>query len=141
MKRISLFTIAVLIAAVSVNAAFAASSTAKAKTKKPHTSMLGKLMHPKAKPGAPAGAPTISGSIIGDKKTHVYHLPSDKYTLPAVQNRVYFKTVAQATAAGYRHAGSGAASGKRPMKKMGMKMSSKSTGHGHAMKTHKMATH
>ena len=50
----------------------------------------------------------LSGGIIGNKNTHVYHLAGDKGSLPSPANRVYFRTEAQAMAAGYRKAGSGA---------------------------------
>ena len=52
-----------------------------------------------------AGMPGVAGQIIGDKKSHVYHLPGSKGTLPAPQNRVYFASAAQAQAAGFRQAG------------------------------------
>jgi hypothetical protein len=47
----------------------------------------------------------FAGATIGNKRTHVYHLPGDKGSLPAAQNRVYFHSVAEATAAGYHAAG------------------------------------
>jgi hypothetical protein len=47
----------------------------------------------------------FAGAIIGNKRTHVYHLPGDKGNLPAAQNRVYFHSAAEATAAGYHAAG------------------------------------
>lgn len=52
-----------------------------------------------------SGSSMMSGNIIGNKKTHVFHLPGDKGQLPAPQNRVYFRTESQAMAAGYREAG------------------------------------
>lgn len=45
------------------------------------------------------------GSIIGNKNTHVYHLPGDTSSLPAPKNRVYFTTELQAMAAGYHKSG------------------------------------
>jgi len=51
-------------------------------------------------------APPVAGNIIGDKNTKVYHLPGDRGTLPMEKNRVYFRTEAEAVAAGFRHAGS-----------------------------------
>lgn len=133
MRKIPLLASLIVILALAGAAVQAASSTAN--TKKPHTSILSRLIHHKTTPGAtPAGAPMISGSVIGDKKTHVYHLPGDKYTLPSAKNRVYFKTEAQAKAAGYRHAGSaGSTSGK--------KKTAKPTGHGHMAMSHKMTMH
>jgi hypothetical protein len=47
----------------------------------------------------------ISGGIIGNKRTHVYHLPGDTGNLPAAKNRVYFHNEAEARAAGYHPAG------------------------------------
>jgi len=44
------------------------------------------------------------GQFIGNKRSHVFHLPGDKGTLPAPQNRVYFKSAAAAEAAGYHQA-------------------------------------
>lgn len=45
------------------------------------------------------------GKIIGNKNTHVYHLPGDKGNLPEMKNRVYFRTEAEARRAGYHLAG------------------------------------
>jgi hypothetical protein len=45
-----------------------------------------------------------SGQIVGNKKTKIYHLAGDKSTLPAEKNRVYFRTVQDAMAAGYHAA-------------------------------------
>ena len=50
------------------------------------------------------GHPIMGGRIIGNKRTRVYHLPGDK-NLPSPQNRVYFRTEAEAMRAGYRRAG------------------------------------
>ena len=44
------------------------------------------------------------GPIIGNKRSHVYHLPGDG-RLPAEANRVYFQTEAEAQAAGYHTSG------------------------------------
>ncbi len=63
-----------------------------------------------------------SGNIIGNKSTKVYHMPGDK-NLPNINNRVYFKTVAQATAAGYHAAGKGGKKAGSKMKTTGAKMS------------------
>ena len=51
--------------------------------------------------------PLFAGNIIGNKRTHVYHMKGDPGALPAPQNRVYFRTEAQAIAAGYHRAGHG----------------------------------
>ena len=48
-----------------------------------------------------------SGRIIGNKNTHVYHMAGDMGNMPSPQNRVYFRSEAEARAAGYRMAGSG----------------------------------
>ena len=42
--------------------------------------------------------PLFAGNIIGNKRTHVYHMKGDPGALPAEQNRVYFQTEAQAVA-------------------------------------------
>jgi len=54
------------------------------------------------------GHPMLGGRVIGNKNTHVYHLPSDKSPLPEPKNRVYFRSEADAIRAGYHHAGAGA---------------------------------
>ena len=53
-----------------------------------------------------SGHSMMGGQIIGNKNSHVYHLPGDKGALPAPQNRVYFSSAAAAQAAGYHAAGS-----------------------------------
>ena len=53
------------------------------------------------------GHSMTGGQIIGNKKSHVYHLPGDKGALPSPQNRVYFTSAAAAQAAGYHASGSG----------------------------------
>jgi hypothetical protein len=56
--------------------------------------------------GATAGSRApFAGAIIGNKRTRVFHLPGEKGSLPAEKNRVYFHSVAEATAAGYHPAG------------------------------------
>lgn len=52
------------------------------------------------------GSTFMSGGIVGNKNTHVYHMSGDKGNMPAANNRVYFHTEAEAQAAGYRAAGS-----------------------------------
>ncbi len=64
------------------------------------------------RPGMMGGHPMMGGSmmggrIIGNKNSHVYHMPGDGGSLPAPQNRVYFSSVAAAQAAGYHAAGGG----------------------------------
>lgn len=73
-----------------------------------------KPAEPQKKPGLMAKmkgmlhkkAPAGQGQIIGNKNSKVYHLPGAGGNLPAEKNRVYFKTEAEAKAAGYRPAGS-----------------------------------
>lgn len=50
------------------------------------------------------GSAVLGGNIIGNKNSLVYHMATD-HNLPAPKNRVYFKTVAAAEAAGYHAAG------------------------------------
>ena len=128
MKKISIAAPLAIALALICGAALAApTSTATAKTKKP--GLLSKILHhgkgttKTTGKGAAKGSamPPGTGSIIGDKNTKVYHLPSDKYMLPAEKNRVYFKTEAQAKAAGYHHAGA-KAGGSKTSKKSGHKL-------------------
>jgi hypothetical protein len=49
---------------------------------------------------------SMGGGFIGNKNSHVYHMPGDKGAMPSAQNRVYFPTAAAAEAAGYRRVGS-----------------------------------
>ena len=80
-----------------------------------HHGILGRIFHRPApsstgRPGfpgmrVPGRLNPISGGIVGNKRTHVYHLPGDRGALPAAQNRVYFHTEGQAMAAGYHRAG------------------------------------
>ena len=76
--------------------------------------MPGHMMpyHPGMMPGRPGMIgghmmPGMSGGIVGNRKTHVFHMPGDPGALPAPQNRVYFHTMQQAMAAGYHRAGGG----------------------------------
>ena len=92
-----------------------------------HQGILSRLFHPKPKPGmVPMHSGTMpmhstmgahsyrtmgshammSGQIIGNKNSHVFHMPGDKGALPSPQNRVYFPSAAAAQAAGYHAAGS-----------------------------------
>ena len=61
---------------------------------------------PNAVTGAASGAAAAQGSIVGNKRTHVYHLSGDGH-LPAERNRVYFQTEGDARAAGYHPVGGG----------------------------------
>ena len=57
-----------------------------------------------ARPNPPAPAASqgqIVGQIIGNKRSHVYHVGDDGH-LPGEKNRVYFATEAEAQKAGYR---------------------------------------
>ncbi len=68
---------------------------------------------------APTGAMpgTMQGQIIGDRKTRVYHLPGDNGQLPKEKNRVYFRTEAEAQAAGYHAAHTRHRTGRRVPKR------------------------
>ena len=61
-------------------------------------------MHPGMAPGRPGGMAAI-GRIIGNKRTHVYHLPGTPGALPSAANTVYFPSEAAAMRAGYHRAG------------------------------------
>jgi hypothetical protein len=57
------------------------------------------------RPRVAVGSPApIAGGIVGNKRTHVYHLPGDTGNMPAPQNRVYFRSEAEAMAAHYHAA-------------------------------------
>jgi len=60
------------------------------------------------------GSQAMMGHVVGNKKTHVYHLPGDRGALPAPQNRVYFSSAAAAQAAGYHGVGGGTSSSMMP---------------------------
>lgn len=94
---------ATLIAALVASALPATAQTPPPPPAPAHHGILSHLLHHPAK-ATPAKSP-IAGSIIGNKKSHVYHLAGDKGSLPSAANRVYFRTQAQAIAAGYHHAG------------------------------------
>ena len=47
------------------------------------------------------------GRIVGNKRTHVYHLPGTPGALPSAANQVYFTSEAAAMRAGYHRAGAG----------------------------------
>ncbi|HEX8708851.1 MAG TPA: MBL fold metallo-hydrolase [Pyrinomonadaceae bacterium] len=56
--------------------------------------------------GAPLSDATASGLIIGNKNSKKYHLPNcPSYSQTLEKNRVYFKSAAEAEAAGYTRAG------------------------------------
>ena len=55
-------------------------------------------------PGRPVGM-AVMGQIIGNKHTHVYHLPGTPRALPSAANTVYFTSEAAAIRAGYHRAG------------------------------------
>ena len=133
--------------AFSGSAAFAQTSAPPPAPQKP--GILSRLFHPKPKTGvyqsngsamhpmhgqpgmmgsqAMSGSQAMMGHVVGNKKTHVYHLPGDKGALPAPQNRVYFSSAAAAQAAGYHASGSGHAMTHGMMT--------------HGMMTHGMMTH
>ena len=118
---------AVAALALSITPAFAQTSAPLPAPKKP--SIFSKLFHPKPKPGiyqsngsamhpmngqsgmmpghSMVGSHSLmGGQFIGNKKTHVFHMPGDKGSLPSPQNRVYFSSAAAAQAAGYHASGS-----------------------------------
>ena len=122
--------------ALAAGLAAGAVGTASAQTPPPppaHHGIFGKLFHPRPKPGQPTtyrpgmmgrpgmmhpgmmGRPSMGGGVVGNRNSHVYHLPGDRGALPAPQNRVYFHTAAQAEAAGYHRAGMAGGMGRRPM--------------------------
>ena len=108
-----------------------------------HHGIFSRLFHPKPKPGLTpptrfgtmpghplagshsmmggrsmmqGGTSALTGQFIGNKNSHVYHLPGDRGALPAPQNRVYFASAAAAEAAGYHAAGGHrAAATRRPI--------------------------
>jgi competence protein ComEC len=45
---------------------------------------------------------TGNGPIVGNTRSHIYHVVKDGGTLPSPKNRVYFNSAAEAEAAGYR---------------------------------------
>ncbi|MEO7719152.1 MAG: MBL fold metallo-hydrolase [Capsulimonas sp.] len=47
---------------------------------------------------------TGNGPIVGNTRSHIYHVVKDGGTLPSPKNRVYFNSAAEAEAAGYRAA-------------------------------------
>lgn len=62
-----------------------------------------------------SGMTAMGGGVVGNKNTHVYHLPGDKGALPALNNRVYFHSAMQAEASGYHRAGGASHSMRHPM--------------------------
>ncbi len=106
-----------------------------------HHGIFGKLFHPRSKPVQPTtgsfghpggmmpghpgmmpghsgmgGMTPMRGGVVGNKNSHVYHLPGDRGALPAPQNRVYFRSAAAAEAAGFHRAGGAHSTmGGRPM--------------------------
>ena len=145
-------------AALLALAAFAGSASAQTPPPPPappaHQGVLGRIFHPRSKPGQPAqgsfsrpgqtrpygqtnhfGRPgagmssAMGGSIVGNKNTHVYHMAGDRGAMPAPQNRVYFPSAAAAEAAGYRAAGGGRGMNtRRPMTRTPMMHGSPRTG-------------
>ncbi len=62
----------------------------------------------------------IAGGIIGNKRTHVYHTAADRGNMPSEKNRAYFRTEAEAQAAGYHPPKQRGSSGsRRVMHRMG----------------------
>ena len=116
-KRIlTAFALTVALAAGLFSAARAQTPTTPAAPPAAHHGLFGHLFHrpahpalaPGMRPGAAPGRPTgtaVLGRIVGNKRTHVYHLPGDKGALPSAANSVYFSTESRAVAAGYHRAG------------------------------------
>ena len=63
-------------------------------------------MH-RAMPAKTGNASVPLGQVIGNKRTHIFHVAGDHGSLPAPQNRVVFHSTAEAKAAGYHAAGVG----------------------------------
>jgi deoxyribonuclease I len=60
--------------------------------------------HPSAATVA-ATIPAGRGVVIGNRNSHIYHVPGcEDYSKVAERNRVYFRTEAEARAAGFRKA-------------------------------------
>lgn len=79
--------------------------------------LLHRLFH-RNSPMSGGGMSRMSGNIVGNKKTRVFHLPGDRGQLPEPQNRVYFRTAAQARAAGFHEAGQMITHGRNNMSNM-----------------------
>jgi deoxyribonuclease I len=69
--------------------------------------LVSQLSTGQAKPAARDAENAGSGSVIGNRNSHVYHLPlgCPSYGQVAAKNRVPFSSEAEALAAGYRKAG------------------------------------
>jgi len=102
MKRLSLLSTLVLVCPLANSTVVTAQTGA---PPPPHQSMMHRMMGHFGHSGAMGHKALPMGRIIGNKTSHVYHLPGDKGTLPAEKNRVYFRTEKDARAAGYRPAG------------------------------------
>lgn len=84
---------------------------------------------------AKAGNNTVPvGQIIGNKKTHVFHVAGDHGSLPAPQNRVIFHSTAEAKAAGYHAAGEGMPG--TPLKRQGSPRTGTTSATGRPMPPH-----
>ena len=83
-------------------------------------------MHPGMAPGRPGGMAAM-GRIIGNKRTHVYHLPGTPGALPSAANTIYFTSEAAAMRAGYHRAGASHGSTTHKMRGSVVPMSSRTT--------------
>jgi hypothetical protein len=76
----------------------------------PMNGQPGMMHHPAGsfgtRPGMTGSHSMMGGQFIGNKNSHVYHMPGDKGSLPSPKNRVYFSSAAAAQAAGYHVSGS-----------------------------------
>ncbi len=78
-----------------------------AQTPPPPVSPMSHTLRSKAGNVKTGNATVPLGQVIGNKKTHVFHVAGDHGSLPAPQNQVIFHSTAEATAAGYHAAGTG----------------------------------
>lgn len=69
--------------------------------------LVSQLPTARAKPNIRDNENASIGSVIGNRNSHVYHLPQGcpSYEQVAAKNRVPFSSEAEALAAGYRKAG------------------------------------
>jgi len=103
MKAFAGLCIAAMVAACLISTAVTRADTSTRAKSPAHPRLLPFLHRPKAT-GIPTNKSGTEGRIIGNRRTHVYHMPGDRGALPADKNHVYFATEAKAVAAGYRRA-------------------------------------
>ena len=105
--------VSAIVAALATLSATAGAQTPPTAAPAHHGLLGGLLHHPRTTTGQgqPGGMAPVTGGIVGNKKSHVYHLPGDRGALPAAQNRVYFRSEAEAQAAGFHRAGTAGGGG------------------------------